>query len=74
MNAISADKHLEVKCDIDLHLMVTKRTSIYREMTKKDRFSKLLVIFQKTRLFKIPVQPPILQYSKGLLFFLIARP
>ena len=32
------DKHLEVKCDIDLHLMVIKSTSIYREMTKKTIF------------------------------------
>ena len=40
------DKHLEVKCDIDLHLMVIKSTSIYREMTKKPIF-KITGIFSE---------------------------
>ena len=37
-------------------------------MMKKTIF-KIFVIFQKMRLFKIPVKSPILQISEDLLFF-----
>ena len=43
------------------------------EKRRKDRFSKLLVFFQKTFLFKIPVRPPILRNSTGLLLFSFAK-
>ena len=46
--------------------------SIYREMTKRPIF-KITGYFSETRLFKIPVQPPIFRNSKGELFFLITR-
>ena len=46
-------------------LMVTKSTSVYREMTKRPIF-KITGNFS----FNIPVQPPILRSSKGLLLFL----
>ena len=65
------DKHLEVQCDIDLHLMVIKSKSIYREMTKNPIY-KITGNFSENA-FKIPVQPPIFRNSKDYLFFLITR-
>ena len=51
--------------------MVTKNTSVYKEMANRPIF-KITDIFLKC-LLKIPVQPSIFRNSKGLLFFLIDR-
>ena len=64
-------KHLEEGCDIDFNFMFTKSTSIHREMAKRPIF-KITGNFQKTRLFNIPMKPPILRHLKCLLFFLFA--
>ena len=53
---------------MDLHEVIIKGANFHPEMMKKTIF-KSLVLFQKMRLFKIPVKSSILQISEDLLFF-----
>ena len=50
--------------------MVTKTRQLIKKL-RKSQFSKSLVFFHKTGLFKTPVKPPILRNLKCLMFFLL---